>query len=394
MAHGDLTLISANEHLIEAEDVYKGRMPAKWADRAPRIERHADGGQQWVFEDRVVPLWRHCAVAGMTPEEWLGPMILSYDQIREGCYSPQARLADMDADRVAAAAVYSSPAGIGFGGELFASAKDPELGIAAMRAWNDWYLETWVAAAPDRFIPIQATWYDDAKVAAAEIYRNAERGFRGVMLRNPTDFGRTWLGDRSWDPFVAACQETGTVICHHTADLPHWPKINWDTNFDKVPYGFGSTIFQSGAIEAVASFIWSGIGVRFPGLKVNIAESGGTWLPHLIERLNWCIKFSLLHRKGWPDLDRTPLQMLQETFTFSTLEPANAHRLSQELDFHNWMLEVDYPHMESIWPRSQEIFASELSSVKADPDFVESITHTRAEELFNFPVSVLADRGV
>ena len=36
MAHGDLTLISANEHLIEPEDVYKGRMPAKWADRAPR----------------------------------------------------------------------------------------------------------------------------------------------------------------------------------------------------------------------------------------------------------------------------------------------------------------------------------------------------------------------
>ena len=133
-----------------------------------------------------------------------------------------------------------------------------------MRAWNDWHLETWVAAAPDRFISIQATWYDDAKVAAAEIYRNAERGFRGVMLRNPTDIGRSWLGDRSWDPFIAACQETGTAICHHTADLPHWPKIPWDTNFDKVPYGFGSTIFQSGAIEAVAQFIWSGIGVRFP----------------------------------------------------------------------------------------------------------------------------------
>ena len=37
----------------------------------------------------------------------------------------------MDTDRVAAAAVYSSPAGIGFGGELFSYAKDPELGIAS-----------------------------------------------------------------------------------------------------------------------------------------------------------------------------------------------------------------------------------------------------------------------
>jgi hypothetical protein len=57
------------------------------------------------------------------------------------------------------------------------------------------------------------------------------------------------------------------------------------------------------------------------------------------------------------------------------------------------MLEVDYPHMESIWPQSQKIFSSELSRVQADQDFVESITHKRAEEFFNFPVSVSADRG-
>jgi predicted TIM-barrel fold metal-dependent hydrolase len=377
-----LTLISANCHLIEADDVYRGRMPAKWVERAPRVEKLDGGGQQWVFEDRVVPLWRHCAVAGMAPEEWLGPMIVSYDQIRAGCYIPEARLADMDADHVAASALYSSPAGIGFGGDLFASAKDSELGVAAMRAWNDWYLETWVAAAPERFIPIQATWYRDAKIAAAEVYRNAERGFKGVMLRNPTDLGLPWLGDASWDPLLAACQETGTVIAHHTDALPHWPKIDWNTEHDNVPFGFGSALFQSGAIEAVASFIWAGLGIRFPGLKVTIAESGGSWLPHLIERLNWCVEYSVLHRRGWPDMDRTPLDILRETFTFSTLEAASAYRMSQELDFHNWIMEVDYPHMESLWPHSHQIFADELKG--ADPDFIESITWKRASALYDF----------
>lgn len=386
-----LTLISANDHLIEAEDVYHGRMPAKWADRAPRIERLEGGGQQWVFEDRVVPLWRHCAVAGMTPEEWLGPMILSYDGMRDGCYIPQARLADMDQDDVAVAALYSSPAGIGFGGDFFAAAKDPELGIASMRAWNDWYLETWIAAAPDRFIPIQATWYLDAEVAAAEIYRNAERGFRGVMLRNPTDLGLPWLGDTSWDPLLRACQETGTVISHHTDALSHWPKINWDTEFENVPYGMGSTIFQSGAIEAVANFIWAGLGVRFPGIKVTIAESGGGWLPHIVERLNWCLEYSLLHRRRWPDYDRTPLDVLRETFTFSTLEPQTALRLSKELDFHNWILEVDYPHMESIWPNSQQVYGDGLEG--ADPDFIENFTWKRASELYRFPVPSLSGSG-
>jgi predicted TIM-barrel fold metal-dependent hydrolase len=381
-----LTLISANDHLIETADVYEGRMPKKWVDRAPRVQPLEGGGQQWVFEDRAVPLWRHCAVAGMTPEQWLETMTVSYADIREGCYDPRARLADMDADNVAASAVYSSPAGIGFGGDLFASAKDPELGITAMRAWNDWYFDTWIAAAPNRFIPIQATWYLDADVAAKEIYRNAERGFRGVMLRNPTDIGQPWLGDPSWDPLLRACQETGTVITHHTCDLPHWPKINWNLALDTVPYGLASTLFQSGAIEAVANFIWAGLGVRFPGLKVLISESGGTWLPHLIERLDWCVNYSLLHRQGWPDLDRTPLDMLRETYTFSTLEAPTALRLSEELDFHNWTLEVDYPHMESIWPCSQEVFARDLAG--ADDEFVEDFTWKRVSELYNFPIKL------
>jgi predicted TIM-barrel fold metal-dependent hydrolase len=390
---GELTLISANCHLIETADVYEGRMPAKWADRAPRVETLEGGGQRWVFEDRVIPLWRHCAVAGMAPEEWLGPMIVSYNDIRDGCYQPKARIADMDLDRVAATALYSSPAGIGFGGDLFAAAAaDPDLGIAAMRAWNDWYFETWIAAAPDRFIPIQATWYLDADVAAAEIYRNAERGFKGVMLRNPTDIGLPWLGDTCWDPLLRACQDTGTVISHHTCDLPHWPKINWNEALDTVPYGFASTIFQSGAIEAVASFVWAGLGVRFPGLKVTVAESGGSWLPHLVERLEWCLDYSLLHRQGWPDPDRRPMDILRETFTFSTLEPANAYRISQQLGFHNWMLEVDYPHMESLWPRSQGLFAAELAGM--DAAFVDAITWKNVSALYDFPLRALAGSDV
>lgn len=385
MTMEDLTIVSANDHLIETDDVYRGRMPAKWADRAPRVEYLDGGGQQWVFEDRLVPLYRHCAVAGMTPEQWLDTMIVSYDEIREGCYSPEARLADMDRDNVAVSALYSSPAGIGFGGELFAAAKDPDLGIAAMRAWNDWYFDTWIAAAPDRFIPLQATWYHDAKAAAVEIYRNAERGFRGVMLRNPTDLGLPWLGDACWDPLLKACQETGTVIAHHTADLAHWPKIPWNKDQNNFPYGMASTIFQAGAMEAVSSFVWAGLGVRFPGIKVTIAESGGSWLPHLLERLNWCVGYSLLHRRGWPDFDRAPLDILRETFTFSTLEPATAARLSQELGFENWILEVDYPHMESIWPRSQQLFTEELQD--ADADYVDAITWKRASELYHFPVT-------
>ena len=113
---------------------------------------------------------------------------------------------------------------MGFGGEIFSYAKEPELGIACMQAWNDWYHEEWVSAAPDRLVPVGCTWYRDPAIAAAEVHRNAARGFRGVALRNPTDLDEAWLGSASWDPFLAACEETGTVIVHHTEGLAWFPR--------------------------------------------------------------------------------------------------------------------------------------------------------------------------
>ncbi|MET0317699.1 MAG: hypothetical protein ABW188_12830, partial [Rhodococcus fascians] len=101
--------------------------------------------------------------------------------------------------------------------------------------------------------------------------------------------------------------------------------------------------------------------------------------------------YSLLHRQGWPDPDRTPLDMLSETYTLSTLEVASAYRLSQQLDFHNWTVEVDYPHMESVWPRSQEQFRAELDG--ADPAFVEAITWKNVTTLYGFPLRTPVGTG-
>ena len=59
---------------------------------------------------------------------------------------------------------------------------DPDLAFAAMRAYNDWHLDAWCGAAPDRFIPNQITWLRDPEIAAAEIRRNAARGFKALTF--------------------------------------------------------------------------------------------------------------------------------------------------------------------------------------------------------------------
>ncbi|MET0370360.1 MAG: amidohydrolase family protein [Sphingobium sp.] len=385
-----IRIISANCHLIEPPHVFEGRMPRRFENQAPRLEDYPGGGLQWRFGDEVRPLHKSCAVAGMEPEEWVKSSIVGHKDIRLGCYDPVARLADMDLDGVYAAACLSSPAGVGFGGDLFFHTQDEELGLAAMRAWNDWYHEEWVGVAPDRFIPVGCTSYRNPHAAAAEVRRNALRGFKGVAFRNPTDLDQPWVGTGYWDPFFDACQETGTVIFHHTNNLAWWPRPPAGAPGSAVaaserayPYGMVTTLFQSSAMEMLNAWLWGGVGVRFPRLRVLIAESGGSWLPHLLRRLDWAIGFSELHRRGWPS-QQSPVEMIRQNYAFSTLEPDVAADVTERYGIDNWMLESDYPHMESVWPDSQAHYARELAGFT--PARTEDITWRNAARLFRHPV--------
>ena len=65
------------------------------------------------------------------------------------------------------------PSGVtGFGGTLFSEARDKELGLACVRAWNDWVFEEWHRPHPDRIIPLGITFLADAEKGAEEIRRN------------------------------------------------------------------------------------------------------------------------------------------------------------------------------------------------------------------------------
>ena len=305
------------------------------------------------------------------------------DQIRPGCYDAKERLKDMDLDGVDVAAVFSSPASMGFNADLFFKAKDPDLGNEAMRAWNDWNFEEWVGVNPERFVPVGCTSYFSAADAAAEVYRNAARGFKAVVFRNPVDLGGQWVGTGYWDPFFRACEETQTVIIHHTEALPWWP-MRISPEVTPNPYGMSTTMFQSAAMDFVNSVIWGGIPVRFPKLKIHIAESGGSWIPHLLKHMTWATQFSVLTKAGWPDPACTPLDLLKRTFVFSTLELDLAIELSEKYGIEGWMIEDDYPHCESVWPNTKKHFGEVLGSL--DADSFERFAWKNASELFRHPM--------
>src|SRR6202011_4920564 len=167
-------LISVDDHVIEPPHMFDGRLPSALADRAPRVVEFEDGRQVWRYEDREYPNIGLNAVIGRPKEEWsMEPA--RFDEMRRGCWDIEARVHDMDLDGIYASLCFPSLIA-GFAGTIFANSKDPELGLACLRAWNDWHIEEWAGPHPDRIIPLQLAWLHDPEGAARDIERNDERG--------------------------------------------------------------------------------------------------------------------------------------------------------------------------------------------------------------------------
>ena len=81
------------------------------------------------------------AVAGRRRETYsLQPA--RFDEMRRGCWDIHERIADMDVGGIWASLNFPSMI-TGFCGRVYSTARDPELGLAVTRAWNDWLFEEW-----------------------------------------------------------------------------------------------------------------------------------------------------------------------------------------------------------------------------------------------------------
>src|SRR4051794_37926573 len=189
-------------------------MPAKLAEDAPRIVEREDGVSGWLLEGQLLPNMGLNAVAGRPPEEW-DDEPRGWDEMRRGCWQIDARIADMDINGVYASICFPSRVA-GFGGARFSELKNQELGLACVKAWNDWHHEEWASPYPHRIIPMQVPWLNDPVVAAEEIRRNAERGFKTVpFLDAPMNLGLPGVHTGHRDPFPAAGAEAQRGNSNH-----------------------------------------------------------------------------------------------------------------------------------------------------------------------------------
>ena len=208
-------VISVDDHVLEPLDLFDDRVPGRSRDAVPRPFFDDDGLPYWLIDETLYSLRMANGPMGYPMNQWSGAP-LKMEEFKQAVWDPAARLADMDVCGVWASLNFPGLVW-GFAGRRFAAIRDKEAGLAALRAWNRWHLEEWCGTSPDRFIPCQLPWLADPVVAAEEVRRNAAAGFHCVSFsENPATAGFASLYSGAWDPFLGACQETGTVINLHT----------------------------------------------------------------------------------------------------------------------------------------------------------------------------------
>jgi predicted TIM-barrel fold metal-dependent hydrolase len=371
-------VISVDDHLIEPPDLFDGRMPARLAGRAPRIVEE-DRAQYWLYEDRRYPNIGLNAVVGRPKESWsMDPS--RFDEMRPGCFDIHARIADMDLNGVWASLCFPSLVA-GFCGAVFFRSTDPALGLATMRAWNDWHHEVWAGTYPERIIPLQVPWLADVDTAAAEVRANAARGFKAVSVPEfPAQLGLASIFSGAWDPFFAACEETGTVVCLHTGASSWAPLPSPDPPFELLP-----TLFPVNALVAAAEWLWSGVPLRFPRLAVAMSEGGIGWVPMLLDRVDYVLHHSAsgTESTAWPS-DLLPSEVLRRNFWFCSIDDPSMVELRYRIGVDHIMVESDYPHADSTWPDTQAVLAETFAGLPDDE--LRMVAAGNAARLFRHPL--------
>ena len=330
-------IISVDDHLIEPPDLFDGRVPARMAERAPRIVEDGDGFQYWLYEGRRYPNIGLNAVIGRPKEAWsMEPA--RFEDMRPGCFDIDARIVDMDLNGVWASLCFPSLVA-GFCGAVFTGSDDPELGLACLRAWNQWHLEVWAGTFPERIIPLQLPWLADVEVAAAEVRVNAERGFKAVSFpssppssnslhlhRSLGSVLRRLRGDRHGGLPAYRCLVLGAIAVAVTT-LRAPPHL--------VP---GQRADCRGRVAVV------GCPASLPRLSVAMSEGGIGWVPMLLDRVDYVLSHSGSGDESisWPS-DLRPSEVLKRNFWFCTIDDPSLVDLRHVIGVDHIMVESDYP---------------------------------------------------
>jgi predicted TIM-barrel fold metal-dependent hydrolase len=373
----DMILISVDDHIAEPADMFEGHVPAKYREHVPRVETDEHGHQQWWYgEIRGRNLGLN-AVAGK-PRELYNVNPARYDEMRPGCYDVHERVRDMSAGGQLAGLNF--PNWTGFSGQVLNQGPDRDVNLVMIQAYNDWHVDEWCAAYPERFIPCGILPLWDAELAAAEVRRLAAKGCHAVTFsENPAALNMPSIHSGAWDPLFAAASDEGTVLCCHLGSSSRGAGTTPDA-----PASVPMTLSSSMTIYTLGDLIWADFWWRFPDLRFSLTEGDIGWIPYFLQRAEHIqARHSGWTRHEFPD-GKGPRDVFLERILCCFIDDRVGLRLLDLLNVDNVCWESDFPHSDSSWPNAPEVLAALFDDVGVGDDAVAKITHENAIRHYRF----------
>jgi predicted TIM-barrel fold metal-dependent hydrolase len=372
----NMILVSVDDHVVEPTDMFERHLPVKYRgnDAFPHVVRTEAGDDVWVYDGRSFPNIGLNAVAGRPRDEY-GVDPTSFEEMRRGCWDVADRIGDMNANGVLGSMCF--PSFPRLCGQVFAEADDKDIALIALKAYNDWHVESWCGSAPGRFIPLGIVPFWDIDLTLEELKRNAERGVKAVSFsENPSKLGYPSLHSHHWDRFWAACQDMGIVPCLHIGSSSSIVVTSADAPFDVT-----ATLQPMNIVQAAADLVWSPVFRKYPRLKIALSEGGVGWLPYFLDKIDLVYK----KQSGWTGQDygdQLPSEVFKDRIITCFLDDRVTPDVAARAGTENMTWECDYPHSDSDWPESPEIALAGIGGL--DDATINAITYENANRLFQF----------
>ena len=355
--------------------------PRSTASEGPRVERkkwggfkHLSGakydmvedpdgewGDAWYYDDELIYVQKKFVAipqASTTVDDkgniafdrtQMTMTAITYDDMRKGCWDRDERVKDLALNYTDGSLPF--PTFPRFCGQTFYEAKDKELGLACVKANNDWMVEEW--CEPSGGVQHPALPHPAVGRRAC---RGRDQAQRRARASGPSPSARSRPASklpehqhRLLGPAVGGLQRLRRHGVHARRLVVSSTRSPRPT---RTPPS-ACTLGFNNAMASLADWLFSGNLLRFPKLKLAYSEGQIGWIPYVLERADtvWEMHDSWIHAK-----ERIPVppstQYYGRIFGCFTADRHGLRSL-EEVGEDNICFETDYPHTDTTWPYSE-----------------------------------------
>lgn len=354
-ALGGIHVIDADTHITEVHDLWTSRASPAWRDRVPQV-KEVNGELAWYIDgdQRMGPAQTSCCIRkDGTKSSGFDLTRMGIADIYEAAFDVDQRLAYMDGAGITSQIAY--PNLLGFGNQK-SMGVDPELRLVTTQIFNDASAEI-QQASEDRIFPMALLPWWDIDQCVEEAERCHKMGLRGINLNSrPEAQGYPVLGDEHWTPLWELCSDYDLPVNFHIGggmeNTDWYGTGSWPTKDLNLLMAYGSSQMPLTNYQILSNILLSRFLEKFPKLKIVSVESGVTWIPFMLESLEYQMQDQGIKYE-------VPLFELfqRQIYACTWFDKRMLPEASRLLGIDNILYETDFPHPTCVYPDPLDFIA-------------------------------------